>query len=95
MNSSFQIVLGVFVDLIAAPFCYEGCSALMNRQWLRAIIAYLVGIPLALVGLSIVGIIPASYTSWVIPIVQPIALAPAGGCWPYCSCCYGLADHDS
>lgn len=46
----------------------------MNRQWLRAIIAYLVGIPLALVGLSIVGIIPASYTSWVIPIVQPIAL---------------------
>jgi hypothetical protein len=73
MNAS-QIVLGVFVDLVAAPFCYEGCAALLNKQWLRAIIAYIVGIPLALVGLSIVGIISASYTSWVIPIVQPLAL---------------------
>jgi hypothetical protein len=72
MTIATQIVLGVFVDLIAAPFCYEGCAALMNRQWGRAISAYVVGLPLALIGLSIVGIIPIP-TAWVIPIVEPLA----------------------
>jgi hypothetical protein len=72
MNSTSQLVLGIFVDLISAPFCYEGCAALMNKQWGKAISAYIVGIPLALIGLSIVGIIPVS-SSWVTPIVEPLA----------------------
>ena len=72
MSSTTQLVLGIFVDLISAPFCYEGCAALMNKEWGKAISAYIVGIPLALIGLSIVGIIPVS-SAWVTPIVEPLA----------------------
>jgi hypothetical protein len=72
MTIERQIVLGIFVDLIAAPFCYEGCTAVMNKEWGKAIGAYIVGIPLALIGLSIVGIIPVS-SAWVTPIVEPLA----------------------
>lgn len=50
--------VGVFIvlEVLAAPFGYEGCTALMNREWWRAVVAYLIALPLSIVGLLILGI---------------------------------------
>jgi hypothetical protein len=50
--------VGVFIvlELFAVPFGYEGASAIMNRQWGRAFTAYLLGLPIAVGGLLVIGV---------------------------------------
>lgn len=67
------IILGVFIDLFAAPFCYEGSTALMAKQWAKAGIAYAIGAPLALLGLSVAGVFTTSITKGVADFVYPVA----------------------
>ncbi len=57
-NGQLPNTLGVFLvlEIFAAPFGYEGASALMNRQWVRTIVAYAICVPLALGGLAVLGI---------------------------------------
>src|ERR1700738_4542909 len=57
--------VGVFLvlEVFAAPFGYEGASAIMNRQWARAIAAYLIAVPLAAGGLLALGV-PILGQSW-------------------------------
>jgi hypothetical protein len=49
---------GVFLvlEILAAPFGYEGAAALMNRQWVRGAIAYLIALPLGAAGLMTLGV---------------------------------------
>jgi hypothetical protein len=58
LNFQLPNTVGVFfvLELFAVPFGYEGASAIMSRQWVRAIVAYLIAIPLAVGGLLALGI---------------------------------------
>jgi hypothetical protein len=69
--------VGVFIDVIAAPYCYEASAAAMAKEWSKAIVGYAIGIPLALIGLSTVAIalevLPPSAVSSIALYVQPLA----------------------
>src|SRR2546430_2567060 len=73
---------GVFLvfEILAAPFGYEGATALMNRQWVRGTIAYLIALPLGAVGLMALGVpilghdltqaIRIFLTEWLLPLTS-------------------------
>jgi len=83
--SSLQLpnTFGVFLvlEILAAPFGYEGASAIMNRQWKRAGAAYVIAVPLAVAGLLALGVpifgkdltvtIGSSLTSWLRSLSNP------------------------
>lgn len=70
------ILLGIFIDILAAPYCYEGSTALMAKQWVKAGVAYAIGLPLAWIGLSVAGILPPLLGTAVGDYIRPIASDP-------------------
>jgi hypothetical protein len=70
------IVLGIFVDLLAAPFFYEGTAALMSKLWIKAFIAHAIGIPAALIGLTVFGVFGNTYRTAVAAWIYPVAADP-------------------
>jgi len=75
--------VGVFIDIIAAPYCYAASEAAMAKERSKAIVGYAIGIPLALTGLSTVaialGVLPPSAVSSIALYVQPLATDPRWG----------------
>jgi hypothetical protein len=73
---------GVFLvlEILAAPFGYEGAAALMNGQWVRGTIAYLIALPLGAAGLMAFGVpilghdltqaIRIFLTEWLLPLTS-------------------------
>jgi len=76
-QAAILFVVGVFIDVMAAPYCYEASTAAMAKEWQKVIVGYAIGIPLALIGISTVavafGILPLSAVSSIAIYVQPLA----------------------
>src|SRR6202034_2176516 len=82
---NFQLpnTFGVFVvlEVLAAPFGYEGAAAIMNKEWKRATCAYALALPLAIGGLLALGLpilgndlsakIAAFLAQWLRPLATP------------------------
>src|SRR5256885_4905247 len=47
-----DIVVFVASELVAFPFCFNGAEAFMNGRFRQGVIAYIIGLPFALLGLS-------------------------------------------
>jgi hypothetical protein len=76
LDATTAIVLGVFIDLLAAPFCYEGSTALMAKQYGKAAVGYGIGIPLALIGLAVAGVFGARHGTSTAEWIYPVASDP-------------------
>jgi hypothetical protein len=82
-NLQLPNTFGVFLvlEILAAPFGYEGASAIMNRQWRRASVAYAIALPLAVAGLIALGVpilgkdltvaIGSFLADWLLPLSNP------------------------
>src|SRR5690349_21600850 len=71
MTNRAAILIALLMDLLAAPYFYEGGSAAMNKQWSKAITAYLIGFVPAVISLLVFGALWTPLrTSWGIALIR-------------------------
>jgi hypothetical protein len=87
LNLQLPNTFGVFLvlELFAVPFGCEGAAALMEKQWAKGIIAYLIATPLAAGGLIVLGVpllghqltpsVEGALFAWLKPLANPFILA--------------------
>jgi len=76
LNSDQTRILGegVFCSLLAEPFFHSATDCLMRKEYLRALVGYLVGIVPAAIGLIVLNVIDVgpfrtTITQWIHPII--------------------------